>query len=277
MASKKTHSPSRSELRTRRRRRTLISLGVILGIAASSPFWSPWAARLAGNQIAEWSDHFQVRNTVVLGNKVVPLDQILNLAAVKSKASLFNVLVSAVKTRIQQHPWIRYAYVRRRFPDTIEIRIVEREAVAILRGDGTFLITADSVAVLPLTQNWDWNYPILTPPHPVKLRDGKKVSDPQALALLHEALIVHRVSQQAWRNLSELYFDNGQMHATLSQPAVDVLLGQGVTELAWSGALKLMSGTFQADLRNNPRLDLRFPGKIVVSENFRNSAAQVRG
>lgn len=277
MALKKTRLPSRSELRTRRRRRTVISFIILFVIGATFTAWSPFVARFAGDQIIRWSDHYRVRNTIVLGNKVIPADQILKLAAIPARTSLLSVPVGSIKTRLQQHAWIRYAYVRRRLPDTIEIRVVEREPVATLRGEGVSMITADSMVVSPLTPGWVWDLPILTPPRPLKVKPGTAVTDAQTLALLRETLVIRRVSEQAWRNLSELYYENGQMHAALSHPAVDVLLGQGVTELAWSGALKLLNGTFQADLRRNPRLDLRFPGKIVVSDNFRSTAEQVRG
>jgi cell division septal protein FtsQ len=277
LASKKTHSLSRSEVRMRRRRRTLISLGIILTLALSFPLWSPWMARLVGRQIVSASDHFRVKNTVVLGNRVVPLQQILSLAAVRSDACLLTVPVGAVKTRIQKHPWIRYAYVRRRLPDTIEIRVTEREPVAAVRGDGFFMITSDSVAVSPLTSNWVWDLPILTPPHPLRLKAGMAVTDTATLALLHETLVLRNVSQTAWHNLSELYYESDQMHAELTQPAADILIGRGVTELSWTGALKLLSDNAAVKARNHTLLDLRIPGKVIVSENFRTSDGQVNG
>ncbi len=127
------------------------------------------------------------------------------------------------------------------------------------------MITADSVAVAPLTDNWQWDLPILTPPRAVTLRDGVAVRDSSTLALLHEILVLRAVSDDAWRNLSEVYFAGGQMHATLSQPPLELNLGRGASELAWLGALKLLRDSPQGERTRCQSMDLRIPGKIVVS------------
>jgi cell division septal protein FtsQ len=257
---------SRSEKRRRTRRATLIIAGVVLVVLATLPLWSNLGARLCAGQFISWSSRFRVAQTEVQGNQLLSSGLILELAQVPNGASLFGISVAAVKARIEKHPWVRTAIVRRRLPDTVEIRIIEREPVAALRTDRLLMLTADSVALAPLAENWVWDYPLLTPPCAVKLRIGETITERNTLALLHEVLTLRAVSQGAWHDLSELYYTDGQMHAALTHPAVDILLGHGASQLAWSAALKIIREKNPADLARCQSIDLRIPGKIILAE-----------
>jgi len=232
------------------------------------PLWSNFFARLAADQFVTWSGRFSVQQTQIRGNHLVTPDQIAQLAKVPKGLSLFRVPVETVRTRILAHPWIRSAIVRRRLPDTIEISVVEREPVAAVRADRLLMVTADSVTIAPPAENWVWDYPLLTPPFPVKFRIGDRISDKNTLALLHEALALREVSNGAWHDLSELYFADGQIHAALTHPEVDILLGHGASELSWAAALDILRGRTPEELSHYQTLDLRVPGKIIVAERM---------
>jgi hypothetical protein len=122
-----------------------------------------------------------------------------------------------------------------------------------------------------------WDLPLLTPPRPVKLRAGAALKDSATLALLRETLMIRSVSYDAWRNLSEIYMSDGDMHATLANPTVDLVLGQGAGELAWTAALELLRrrpGNTTGPIQS---MDLRVPGRIVVMESSSTVEEQVHG
>jgi cell division septal protein FtsQ len=260
--------PSRLEKRRRNRRVLFISLGAALLVIATMPLWSDLFARLAADQFVGWSNRFRVEQIQIHGNHLVATDQIADLAKVQKGVSLFHVPVAAVRTRIEAHPWIRSAMVQRRLPDTIEITIFEREPVAAVRTDRLLMVTSDSVALAPLSDNWVWDYPLLTPPCPVKLKVGSRITDRSTLSLLHEALTLKTVSRDAWHDLSELYYSDGQMHAALTHPSMDILLGYGASELSWTAALNILKGKNPEELARYQTLDLRVPGKIIVAERM---------
>jgi hypothetical protein len=257
--------PTRGEKRRHRRRVTLITALALLLLGLSFPLWAKPLGRVLAAQIVSASRHYRVTSVTVAGNRALSQEQILALAKVPAGAALLSVPVRQVRQRLEGHPWIRYAYVRRRLPDTIEIRVTEREPVAAVRGGGLFMITADSMAVAPLTDNWLWDLPILTPSRALTLRDGVAVRDSSTLALLHEVLVLRAVSTDAWKNLSEMYYAGGQIHATLSQPPLELNLGRGASELAWTSALHLLTARPAGELARCQSMDLRIPGKIVVS------------
>jgi cell division septal protein FtsQ len=269
--------PSRAETRRRAHRWAIGSLIALVIITLSAPLWSGLVARVWSTQLKAASRHYRVEQIVVRGLRVIPEADALKLSGIETGIALYGVAVEAAKKRLETHPWIKYAYVRRRIPDTIEIRITEREPVAALRGNEMLMITADGVVVAPIGANWVWDLPLLTPPQPIKPKPGTKIADPATLALLRETLTARTVSRDAWENLSELYYLNGEIHATLTKPQADVVIGKGASELAWKAALEYFRNHPQPAASPLQCLDLRIPGRIIVTENTPRAEEPVRG
>ena len=76
------------------------------------------------------SNHFPIKTVRVYGamhtSQQIIQDQLLPLV----KRSFFSVNVGYVRNRILQMPWVANAYVRRSWPDRIDITIVEKKATA---------------------------------------------------------------------------------------------------------------------------------------------------
>ncbi|MCX6601376.1 MAG: FtsQ-type POTRA domain-containing protein [bacterium] len=269
--------PSRSEARRRARNWAVGSLVALVVTALTAPLWSGPMARLLAAQVKASSRHFRVQEVVVRGLRAVPEREILELAGISCGTPLYSVSTAAAKRRIKTHPWIRFACVRRRLPDTVEIRVTEREPVAALRGSELLMITTDSMVVAPLAGGRMWDLPLLTPPRPLKLRAGTALKDAATMALLRQTLLVRSVSRDAWRNLSEIYMSGDDLHATLANPTVDLVLGQGAGELAWAAALELLRSRPRNTSSSIQSMDLRVPGRIVVIESSSTVEEQVRG
>lgn len=269
--------PSRSEIKRRARRTKVGSLIALVLVALTAPLWCGPIARLLAERVTTYSRHFRVKQIVVRGLRVIPESDILRLAEIANGTSLYNVSVTKVKKRIETHPWVRFAHVRRRMPDTIEIRIAEREPVAALRGNELYMITADRMIVAPLSSGWVWDLPLLTPPRPLKPRAGTALTDSATLVLLRETLTLRAVSRDAWRNLSEVYFSDGEIHATLNKPPADLVLGKQATELAWMAVLEIIQTQANQKTTAIQTIDLRIPGRIVVTENSRMAEEPIRG
>lgn len=246
-------------------------------ISLSAPLWSGLAARLIASQIKAASRHYRVKSIVIYGLRAVPETDIQKLADIELGSSLYRSPVASAKKNIENHPWIRYAHVRRRIPDTIEIRVVEREPVGALRGVEMLMVTSDSVVVAPAGANWVWDLPLLTPPRPIKLRAGSTLTDAATLALLRETLMVKSVSFDLWKNLSEVYYRGGEIRATLSKPQLEFMLGSGIDELAWEAAAEIVHNQRLTHGIANPCIDLRIPGRIIVVENMPMAEEQIHG
>jgi cell division protein FtsQ len=227
------------------------------------------------DRFLQHSRHFRVEEISVTGCQLLDRESVLALAAVKPQTSLFAVEPAAVAARVARHPWIKACTLTRRFPNTVVISVTERRAAAALRADMLYVLTEDSMAVLPPHVNWIWDLPILTPPRNVTVTEGQLVRDPQLLGLLSQAMAARRVSADTWQNISELYYRGGDIYATLNHPALELRVGRAASELAWT-ALSAYVARSGGSL-NCRLIDLSIPGKLIVSTEAPTGEERVNG
>jgi hypothetical protein len=219
---------------------------------------------LAAGLLGE-GDTFRIEYVRISGNQIVPSDSILSLALVPVGSSIFDLPLTVVERRIRRHSWIADVHAKRHLPNVIEIKVTEREPIAALRDNQLFVVTADSIALIPPAEKWIWDLPILSSPTMVHLRDGEPVKDRATLTLLHEALIAFRVDKSLRDNLSEIYYKNGDMQAVLTKPPLVLNLGTGVNELAWIGLRAYISAKPTSNSSSNAEfIDLHIAGKLIV-------------
>lgn len=264
MGSRKTPSRSRTEHRRRVRQRqwTLLLLGV--AAIASVPLWLNPLGRLLAVQLTQHTEHFRVHREIVTGNHWIPADTVLALARVPMDAPLASLPVAEIEQRVMQHAWIASAQVRRRPPDLVEIRIAEREPVAAIRSTTLWIGTADGVAVVPVSNDWIWDLPVLTAPRSMKLEAGQAITNHELKTLLAQVVLLRAASPETWRNLNEIHWQKDRLVATFSQPALELLLAPDADELVWSSFVRFLASAPPEELAEARSLDARHPGHLVV-------------
>jgi len=78
------------------------------------------------------SGYFNVANIVVAQESRVSEEAIIALSNVNPGDNLLRLNLETIGNKVADHPWIARVDVRRNFPDTLVIEVVEREPVAIL-------------------------------------------------------------------------------------------------------------------------------------------------
>jgi len=79
------------------------------------------------------SDALCIKNVEILGDIThLSRENILTLSEIENGDKLFTVNLGNIQKRILRFNWIKTVRVRRKFPDTIQIHITEREPLAIL-------------------------------------------------------------------------------------------------------------------------------------------------
>jgi cell division protein FtsQ len=96
-------------------------------------------------------DHaaFQVVAVRVYGTERVPQADLIQLAQIGGRTSLFRINVEHIRTRIMQHPWIREALVRRVYPNELEVIVYERRPTAMIESGNGYLIDAEGYLLSP--------------------------------------------------------------------------------------------------------------------------------
>ncbi|HUY42092.1 MAG TPA: FtsQ-type POTRA domain-containing protein [Candidatus Dormibacteraeota bacterium] len=228
------------------------------------PFWFVGTAALlvavaAGYFLMSWPG-FRAKHVRVIGNSVVPAQEILARARIEPHGNVWLQNTAAVARRIETIPYVLTARVHRLPPADVTIVVTERRPLAIVQSGGEMATVDLSLRVLE-TGASDAALPVLVVAPGVDLRAGKFVRAPSALALRTALLSLraHGVSVQ------RLLDDRGDVDALLPG-GVRVLLGD---ETNVAGAVALVEPIltrFALLGRFVGTLDLRSPTTPVVTE-----------
>ena len=93
----------------------------------------PWALvviffLLTGTFLFLRSPVFSVKNYIVTGAERVPYDEIVARSTQRS-SNIFDLKLDKIQKAIETSPWIEEARCTRRFPNTLEITVIERKPV----------------------------------------------------------------------------------------------------------------------------------------------------
>jgi cell division protein FtsQ len=133
-------APDPAPSRVMRALRMLAGLLMVAGIGSSLV----WGAR----RYVRSSERFAVGEISTTGGKHRSPEEIATIAGIAKGQNVFSIDLSSARARLAADPWIESAEVTRQLPGTIAIRVVEREAAAILSmGEGTYLVTRDGAII----------------------------------------------------------------------------------------------------------------------------------
>lgn len=191
-----------------------------------------------------------VGNVQVEGRGRASREAVLNAIAVTRGTPILAVDPADAKRRLEAVPWIRSASVERRFPDTLHIRLVERQPLAFWQRHGKLvLIDRDGVAIPTERLDQFGNLIVLVgpdaPAHGAALID--MLATEPALAA-HVAAAV-RMGGRRWN----LHLDNN----------VDIALPEDDAAAAWRrlAQLERTDGILEREIEE---VDLRLPDRLVV-------------
>ncbi|MBE0575335.1 MAG: FtsQ-type POTRA domain-containing protein [Desulfuromonadales bacterium] len=132
-----------------------------ISIASGSGFLLVSGALLTAQMLLE-SGYFGVQQIRVENQVRVSEGDILDASDIRTGDSLFDLELYMIGRKIEEHPWIARADVERSFPNQVVIRVVEREARAII--DLGFLYYVDKAGeVFKMLDAGDQlDYPVIT-------------------------------------------------------------------------------------------------------------------
>jgi cell division protein FtsQ len=101
-------------------------------------------------QLLAWSGQtgLVVRKVVVEGRRWTPPQALRSKLGVRLDMPLLAVDTTAVRDRLETLPWIERASVARLLPDAVQIRLLERQPLALWQRDGRFEVIDRSGAVI---------------------------------------------------------------------------------------------------------------------------------
>lgn len=193
---------------------------------------------------------FEVREVLVEDRKETTREQILRALGVERGSPLFEFSPDDAHERLVALGWVEDALVERRLPDTIYVRLKERNPAAIWQRKGSFTLVDASGAVIGADRIGRYNHlrVIVGEDAPAHFADlFAALATRPALAGRVTAAV--RVGRRRWN----LRMDTG----------VTVLLPETAAAAAWLrfAALAEKSGLLERDIT---RVDLRIPDRIAI-------------
>ena len=180
------------ELHERRPRMPAGSLALLLGAAKFGLMLAIGYGVLYGAQeaydYATTSPRFELRSLIYEPTPHLADDELRQRLGLEPGTNILAVEPDELAERVAAHPWIASATVLRHLPDTLEVRVSEREPTAVLLADQFYLVDAEGIPFKRIEHGERGHLPIITG---VAREDLADLSRPapkvaQALAILGE-------------------------------------------------------------------------------------------
>jgi len=173
------------------------------------------------------SPYFSTSEAEVTGNVRVTAVEIQALSGLGPGTNIFSVSTAEAARRIADHAWISSAKVRRRLPSHLNIEVVERQAVALLRLSTLHLVDAEGVVFKPVGPGDPVDLPVITGVD----RERYEANRPGSRADLDEALALLRLYEESGlaeqSPLSELHVEqDGSFSLYTMEEATHIRLGR---------------------------------------------------
>ncbi|HSU15196.1 cell division protein FtsQ/DivIB [Longimicrobium sp.] len=236
----------------------LALVAIPVAAAASSPWWAPPAGRRI-----EW---FGAERVEVAGAHLLAPHEILRASGVRVGTNVWSDPAPFVAA-LRRHPAIADAEVVRVLPRTLRIRITEKTPAALVLAGTLRPATGDGeiLSVDPARE------PVDLPVLDGRVRtDGRgRVTDAGTRAALAEAARLGELEPALMARVSELLPAPGELRLILGQPALDVLVRDGMEPDALvrlRAAVDDVARRAAADTTHHgrPTVDARFDDQVVV-------------
>jgi len=188
----------------RRARWRLVVTALAASVATLAGLFFFWrAGQWTLDQLLFENDDFAIRNIEAQTDGVIPVEQLRKWSRVKVGDNLLALDLARVKRDLELVPLVKEAAVERILPQTLKLRVTEREPFARVNAfrprpnDGGYEMVSfyidDDGFVMPPVGAWlpssptpppNDSFPVLVGVESTELRQGKRVTAPQIFAAL---------------------------------------------------------------------------------------------
>ena len=196
---------------------------------------------------------FTIHDITIEGRQRTTREEIINILGLGSDSNILEINLSDIKKRVESLPWVKKATIERTFlPNTIHIKIIEKEISALWQSDKKFHPIDMDGSVIPID---------FKPTGPVLIITGSKAPEnfkdffhvvKKDEAVFKRIKAASFVSERRWN----LILDSVETGILIKLPEENM-------EAAWKKLLKL-DATQSLLKRKLTIIDLRLPDKVTV-------------
>ena len=203
------------------------------------------------------SPRFEVRNVSVSGlNRVKQID-VVSIADLPESVNAFSVDLEKVREQVEELEWVRFATVQRVLPDTISIRVVERNPAGLAQSRGEVLQFDEEAHLLNRDRQAGAAFPIL---------NGLTTDDQQKNQRKVDLYIRIIDELHGKKEFSEVHI-NDAMEVSVISVSVPILvtLGKEKFRERWEQFQQLRS-KIQTEHPDTVQVDFRFKGQAILKK-----------
>ena len=208
------------------------------------------------------SQVFDVTNIEVSGNRYLSDKEIRLLVDISPGQNIFLAPISMISKSMQKVPRIADVSITRRLPNTLEVTVIEKKAVAYIAYAGYFIEVdgfGEAISVAELIQDYD--IPIISGIDVTYVSIGDAIEPSEGVK--NAAYISELLSSSGVSNLSEIVFKDVRDISLMTSDGIKILLGslKGI-ESRVSLISPLLASTRERSQKPK-RIDVRVESKPV--------------
>ena len=228
----------------------------------ASAFLGLLVAGLAGYAFMN-SPFFSITKVQVKGTVELSGEEVVLISRVTSRDNIFRINLAKVHARIAQSPRIESVVVRRMYPSTLSVAVVERRGVSLLPYGDYFLELDEHGVPTSIIEEFSRSrLPVITGRRPAGVSLGKPVRD----ADLIEALRVPAgLSQSTLAALSEVRADNINDIVLYTSNGVRIRWGAAIEEKGKSALLDSIISSLATGEVKARYIDISVPNMPVIA------------
>lgn len=249
----------------------LLLLAVFIGLGIGGAIFS--AYKWLGK-----SEFFQITSIKIDGARRLDKRHIQEISGVDIHTNLMAMDVSLVKEKLESHPWVEWAVVKRELPSNLVISVKERRPLALLNGaDGLYYLDRKARPFVAVGLHEELDFPVITGlegletgPGGVLLPDEKeRLAIKQALAFIGYASRGRAALPR--QNISEIHIgEQGEFTLFLADHPFPVHLGKEVGKKKYNQLAKVLYWLYKKkefpDV-NYIRMDYVDEAKVLVGKS----------
>jgi cell division protein FtsQ len=201
------------------------------------------------------SDRFVVKRVEIAGLDRLSQKDLEPLIGVGPSVKLFEVDLGSLKERLLAHPWIKAVQIRKSYPDTLAVRVIERNPVAVVEEGSRRILVDETGSALEVVESFS------PPDRPVIQGvdlDAIRSGDPGQQSAFRSAMTILSVVEKADR------IRIGRSNeVTVERDGYRIRFGEEDWIEKWKQFVSVQS---DIEKRKKPaqEVDLRFSGQVIV-------------
>jgi len=222
------------------------------------------------HQVLTW-DLFSLKDTKninIVGLKRLQPDLVLELAKLGPGANLLALKPTRVEQALETHPWIARATLTRKWPQRLELRIQERDPMALVQAGELYYVDQKGKLFKPLSPGDPHDFPVITG-LPREFFSSGEGALPETMARISALMNLLKAAQPPLNleNVSEIHVDRERgltLYANGLGAGVDLGMDkyqEKLTRLAQAWPVLTQKGF----LSRAGRINLDYPQKVLLS------------